>query len=219
LGSFDIPLLAGGATTVQSVPWSVPYFEGHFCLLTRADAPKDPIGSGTDTVIPVNAVRNNNNIAHKNTNIVSYPEITACGLYTTTVATDLVHFDAVNAWNITATVDIEFDSSDFPIGIGGSGLIVEPGIPVADCSTLTNFYQVGSQLIPQAFPAILGGCEMAPGEVSTFVMSVTAEIDERFTLQITELETASGTDLGGIEYVRDLPRCLYLPIMLKRSPP
>jgi len=60
---------------------------------------------------------------------------------------------------------------------------------------------------------------MAPGEVSRFVMTVTAEIGERFTLQVTELETPGGSELGGTEYVRDLPRCVYLPVILKDSPP
>ena len=65
-GSFNIPLLPGNTAAVNSVPWNVPISVQQFGLLIRADAPDDPIGSGPDTVLPVDDVQNNNNIAQRN---------------------------------------------------------------------------------------------------------------------------------------------------------
>ncbi len=213
IGSFNVSSLAGGATTVQSVVWNVPFIAGHFCLLARVDSLEDPLGSGPDTVAPVNGVPNNNNIAQRNTHAVEYPEITTCGVYTTTVYTDIVYFDAVNTWNVTKTVDIEFDSTDFPLGSGV--LIVEPGSLWGRWASLTNFNQVGTTLRPTAFPATMGGIPLGPSETARMTMTIAAEIDERFTIRVEE--SVGGVKVGGIEYVRDLPRCIYLPIILKND--
>ena len=214
ISSFNIPSLAGGATTVQSVVWNVPFITGHFCLLARADALEDPLPTGPDTIAPVDSPKNNNNIAQRNTNVVDYPEITACGIYTTTVATDTVYFDAVNTWNVTKTVDIRFDSDDFPLGSGV--LIIEPGSLWGRWTSLTNLNQIGTTLRPTAFPATMGGIDMAPNETARMTMTIAAEIDERFTVSIEEW--VGSVEVGGIEYVRDLPRCVYLPIILKSYP-
>lgn len=215
LGTFNIANLGGGATKVRKVLWNVPYTTGHFCLRARADAPKDPLGSGPDTVSPVDYVQNNNNIAQKNANTVAFDPITECGVYTTTVQTDTVYFDAVNTTNAKATVDIQFDSSDFPLGSGT--FIVEPGTLWGRWDTLTNFNQSGNTLLPTDFAAVMGGIEMAPHETARMTMTVAAEIDERFTISVVEL--IDNTEVGGIDYVRDLPRCVYLPVILKNLKP
>jgi hypothetical protein len=88
VGTVSIPSLGGGGITVQQVAWSVPSTSGHFCLLARADATEDPIGSGPDTVVPVDNVRNNNNIVQRNTNVVDYPPVTKCGFSSTQKDTD-----------------------------------------------------------------------------------------------------------------------------------
>jgi hypothetical protein len=215
INSFNIPSLAGGAEVIRAVAWNVPFITGHFCLLARADAPNDPIGSGPDTIAPVDSVQNNNNIAQKNTNVVDYPEITTCGFYTTTVYTDVVYFDAVNTWNQTVTVDIEIDSADFPVGSGT--MIVEPGSLWGRWTTLTNFNQIMHTLEPTALPATMGGIQMSPFETARMTMTIAAEIDERFTIDVTEY--VSGTDAGGIQYVRNLPHCIYLPLISKNWSP
>jgi PKD repeat protein len=207
---FTIPSLAGGAEAIDSVVWNVPYITGHFCLLARADAPDDPIGSGPDTVSPVDLVYNNNNIAQKNANIVDYPEVQTCGFYTTTVYTDVVYFDAVNTQASAIQADIEFDSSDFPLGEGT--LIIDPGSLWGDCD-LTNFDTVGTTLIPTAFPATMGNCDMLAHETVRMTMTVAAEIDIDFAIDVEE--KVNGASVGGIQYVRDLPRCIYLPIIVK----
>jgi len=211
IGNVYIPSLAGGATTTQALTWNVPYFSGHLCLLARADAPQDPIGSGPDTIAPVDATANNNNIAQRNNNVLDYPEVTGCGFYSTTVATDTVFFDAVNPTNKNVIVDIGFDSGDFPIGTGT--LMVEPGSLWTRWTTLTNFNQGINTLTATALPATMGGIQMAPGETARMTLTIAAEIDYDFAIQVTEYVT--GTDVGGIDYVRDLPNCFYLPLILK----
>jgi hypothetical protein len=215
VNSFTIASLAGGSSTVQSVPWNVPYIAGHACLLARADAPHDPLGSGPDTTLPVDLVPNNNNIAQKNMNIVDFPEITTCGFYTTTVYTETVYFDAVNTKNSITTVGIVFESSDFPLGSGT--MVVEPGSLWGRWTTLTNFNQLVNTLEPTAFPATMGGIQMAPYETARMTVTVAAEIDERFTIDIEE--RSGGKAVGGIEYMRNLPHCVYLPVVLKSWSP
>jgi PKD repeat protein len=212
LSGFGIPSLAGGAEQVQSVSWSVPYLVGHFCLRARADAPDDPIGSGPDAMLPVDHVPYNNNIAQRNTNIVDYPEVTGCGFYSTEVYTDVVYFDAVNTNNSATAVNIVFDSTDFPLGTGT--LIVEPGGLWGRWSTLTNFNQAGNTLLPIGFPATMGNISMAPRETARMTMTIAAEIDERFTISVVE-QKVGGADVGGIEYIRRLPICAYLPLVVK----
>jgi hypothetical protein len=48
-------------------------------------------------------------------------------------------------------------------------------------------------------------------------MTIAAEIDDRFTIDIEE--QADGDTVGGIQYVRELPRCIYLPIIMKLTQP
>jgi hypothetical protein len=213
IGAVNIPSLAGGALTVKPLAWSVPSITGHFCLLARADATEDPIGSGPDTVPPVDNVRNNNNIVQRNTNIVDYPEVTQCGFTSTQKDTDKVFFDAVNPKIVPLTVSIVFDSADFPLG--PNAMIIELGSLWGGWASLTNFSQVGQTLQPTAFPATIGGIVMAAHETAPMSMTITAEIDQGFT--VTVEERAGSTTIGGIDYVRKIPVCSYLPLVMKNA--
>jgi hypothetical protein len=215
VGSFVISSLAGGAETVKSLSWSVPGIAGHFCLLARADAAKDPIGSGPDTVSPVDLVPNNNNIAQKNLNVLDFPEVTHCGFFSASEHTETVTFDVVNVTDTTTKVDVEFDSSDFPLGSGE--LVVEPGSLWDEWTSLTNFDESGNTLLPNGFPATVNGLELAPHATVPWSMTVTAEIDVMFSISISEKEGDSL--VGGIVYVRDLPDCVYLPVIMRESKP
>ena len=215
VSSLAIASLSGGAETVGSVPWNVPYITGHACLLARADAPHDPLGSGSDTTLPVDSVQNNNNIAQKNSSIADMPEITTCGVYTTTVSTDTIYFDAVNTTNSNTTVNIVFDSSDFVLGSGS--LMVEPGSLWGRWSSYPGFSASSPTLLATAFPASMQGIVMAPYETARITMTVAAEIDRRFTISVEE--KVGATVVGGIEYVRDLPFCLYMPVIIKNWSP
>jgi hypothetical protein len=201
-----IASLGPGAEEVQSVVWNTPNITGHFCLLARADAPKDPIGSGFDTVSPTDVVQNNNNIAQQNVNVVEYPEIGECGIYTTTVFTDEVYFDAVNTKSVSTTIKIEFDSDDFP---SAGQLIVHPGAFWGEWTSLTNFDQDGQTLIPSDFPATMAGLPIGPHASVRMSMTIIAEIDAQFSIGVDEY--VGDTLVGGIVYVRQLPVCLYLP--------
>jgi hypothetical protein len=216
VGNFNIASLPGLSETVQSVSWSVPALAGHFCLLARADSPPhDPIGSGPDTQVPTDLTQNNNNIAQRNSNVVNFTEIKECGFYSTTVQTETVIFDAVNTEASPTKVDIIFDSSDFPLGTGT--FIVDPGSLWGDWTSLSNFNQSGNTLIPTAFPATMVDVQMAPNETARMSMTLAAEIDVRFTVEVEE--TWNDESVGGITYVRSLPRCVYLPIIMKETTP
>jgi PKD repeat protein len=213
--SFVVASLAGGGEVVQSVPWNTPYSIGHFCLRVRGDAPKDPIGSGPDTKVPVSYPPNNNNIAQKNLNVFNFPEVKECGFYTSTVYTEVVYFDAQNK-DSPEQVDIVIDSSDFPLG-GTGKIILDPGSLWGDWASLTNFVEVDSTLVPTAFPASMNDVQMAASETVRMTMTVGAEIDVAFTIDIEEL--IDDVSVGGIQYVRDMPRCVYLPVILKNLSP
>ena len=207
IGTIHIASLAGGAEVIQSVVWNTPNIAGHFCLLVRADAPKDPIGSGFDTVSPTDEVPNNNNIAQKNANIVDYPEVTECGFYTTTVYTDIVTFDAINSQATSSTVEIQFEGDGFPMGTGA--LMLEVGGLWGRWSSLSNFNEVGGKLVATGLPASIIGLELGPHEVAGMTLTVVAEIDELFTIDITEM--VGETTVGGVQFVREMVRCILLP--------
>jgi PKD repeat protein len=211
IGSVFIPSLAPGAEAVLSVPWSTPDIVGHFCLLARADSPDDPVAIGPDTVAPADRAEHDNNVGLRNVNIVSYPEIDRCGDYTTTVDTDVVYVDAVNTADATASVDIVFDSDEFPLESGT--ITVEPGSLWGRWSSLAAFNQMGTTLIPTAFPATMVDIAMAPFETARITVTVTAEIDERFTLRLEEW--TDGMPVGGVEYARVGPLCVHMPVLLK----
>jgi hypothetical protein len=216
IDTFHIASLAGGAEVVESVVWNTPNIAGHFCLLARADAPKDPIGSGPDTVSPTDSVPNNNNIAQKNAYIVDYPEVTECGFYTTTIYTDVVTFDALNSQATSTTVDIEFEGDDFPIATGM--LKLELGALWGRWTSLTNFVQVDHTLVATALPAVIEGLELGPHEVAGITMTIVAEIDEWFTIDVTE--KVGTTTVGGVQFVRQMVRCIMLPEVFRiHTPP
>ena len=209
--------LPGNSTVVKAVPWNVPFITGHFCFLARADSPvQDPIGSGPDTVAPVDRVYNNNNIAQKNLTISSYPEVTECGFYTTTVATDVVFFDVVNNSSNPLSVDIEFSSTDFVTATGT--LVVEPGPLWMQWTSLEKFNTLGHTLELADFVAAMRGVSLGAHATSRLTMTVSAELDQKFTISVQELKSSDGTELGGIVYVRDIPSCIYLPLVLRDDP-
>jgi hypothetical protein len=215
--NFSIASLAGGAETVGSVAWHTPYIGGHFCLLARADAPKDPIGSGPDTIAPVDVTSHNNNISQKNVNFVDYPKIEACGFYTTTVLTDVVYFDAVNTYAQPKVVDIDLASGDFPLGDGT--LVLDPGNLWNRWAALSGFQKdvPNHLLLLTGLPAKLDDVTMGANETAHMTMTITAPIDRNFTVRITE--RIGATDVGGIDYVRRLPGCIYLPVIVKGFSP
>jgi hypothetical protein len=217
VNTFFIPNLPGNGTMVKAVPWNVPFITGHFCFLARADSPvKDPVGSGPDTVAPVDLAYNNNNIAQKNVTVSAYPQITECGIYTTTVATETVFFDVLNNSSSPLSVDIEFDSTDFMTATGT--LEVEPGSLWMQWTSLEGFTTGANTLELTDFVAAMRGVSLAAHATSRMTMTVAAEIDQKFTIGVKELKSSDGTELGGIEYVRDIPSCLYLPLILKQYP-
>jgi hypothetical protein len=209
-GSAHIASLAGGDQVVVSVPWSTPDVTGHFCLLARAHSPDDPIGSGFDTQVPQDHVPNNNNLSMRNVNIVDYPE-GECGLSTTETDTDVVHLAVVNTTDHIARVDVVFDSPDFPLD--SSEIVVEPGMLWGRWSTVPGFEEADHTLIPTGFPASMEGIFMEPYETATMTLTLTAEIDVRFILQVSEL--VDGELVGGVDYVRELPHCVYTPVILR----
>lgn len=68
IGTHAIPSLAAGTTAEAVLPWSPPG-TGHFCLIARLVTAQDPMTTPENTDIDHN-VRNNNNIAWKNVNVV-----------------------------------------------------------------------------------------------------------------------------------------------------
>jgi hypothetical protein len=133
------------------------------------------------------------------------------------VYTDVVYFDAVTTENAVNTIDIVFDSPDFPLGSGT--LMVEPGDLWMDWTTASGFTLnvPDQQLFVDSFPATLDGIDMNPFETARMSMTIAAEIDKRFVVNAEEW--SGGSQVGGIVYVRNIPVCAYLPLVLKDGPP
>ena len=215
IGFFLIPSLAPGAEYTGWVQWDTPAIAGHFCLRVRADSPDDPIGSGPDTVVPVDAVKNNNNIAMKNVNILDFPEIKDCGYFSTTVYSETVYMDVINIKNTAASVDIILNSDDGSLASGE--IILDPGDLWGRWNALESFDQVGMTLEPTGFPARISDVLMMPGETVRMTMTIAAEVDEKFTIDI--VEQVNEKIVGGIRYVRVLPDCALMPLISYTPPP
>lgn len=208
IGSSNIPVLAPMSSVVKAIPWNTPNILGHFCLLARADSFEDPISSGPDTVLPVDVVPNNNNIAQRNLNTVDFPEFTFCDEITDKQSTDTFSFDVVNTKSSTETVDIHFDSADFPLDEGQ--VVLKPGALWGRWDSLINFNQIGMSLEVNGFPAEMNGVDLGPHETISMIMEITAPGDTEFEISVSELK--GDKMLGGISYARILPACVYLPI-------
>ena len=214
IGYFNIPSLAPGAVYIGWVQWDTPAISGHFCLRVRTDSPDDPIGSGPDTIAPTDLVNNNNNISMRNLNIIDFPEVRECSFVTTTVYTEEVYMDAVNLSSTTASVDIVLDSDDFPLTNGE--IVLNPGDLWGRWNALANFDQVGTMLIPTGFPAVISDVQMMPDETVRMTMTISAEGDEGFMLDVEE--RVNGKIVGGIRYVRVMPDCVFMPLIPNTQP-
>jgi len=84
IGTLTIPVLGPGESKILEFPWVVPNPQDyvginpnpwHFCLLARIESPDDPM-TFPEGMIITNNVKNNNNIAWKNTTIVDiFPNV------------------------------------------------------------------------------------------------------------------------------------------------
>jgi len=215
IGFTTIPSLAGNSEAVKSIPWTPPNITGHFCFLARVDSHEDPIGSGPDTVAPVNLVQNNNNIAQRNFNIVDFPEFILCDEISDTISTNTEYFDIVNTKTTSVTVDIKFDSGGFPLADGE--IVVHPGPLWGRWTSLINFNQVGVTLKPNNFPAEMNGVELGPSETVSVTMDVTAPGNVGFEIDVTGYK--EDKVFGGITFARVLPSCIYMPVVLDEDAP
>ena len=78
IGTLDIPVLGPGESKILEFQWAVPNPQDyvginpnpwHFCLLARIDTPNDPMTFPEGMIITEN-VKNNNNLAWKNTTVI-----------------------------------------------------------------------------------------------------------------------------------------------------
>jgi hypothetical protein len=74
--------------------------------------------------------------------------------------------------------------------------------------------QIGITLTLTGFTAEIGGVEMSPFETVRVTVTFSAEIDEKFMVGV--VEKVNDALVGGITYIRELPNCVYLP-MLQRN--
>jgi hypothetical protein len=94
---------------------------------------------------------------------------------------------------------------------------LDPGSLWGEWDSLTDFTAVSPTLTVTGFPASMNDVDMGPGETVRMTMTIAAEIDDSFTIDVTQEE--GGVEAGGIQYVRDLPRCIYLPVIMKDTTP
>jgi hypothetical protein len=215
VGSAHITSLAGYAETVVAIPWSTPNTTGHFCMLARVNALEDPISIGPDTLTPADLPQNNNNITMRNMEIVRFPEITHCAQITTGLYTDVVTLDVVNTTGEPVLVDILLESDDYPLDTGE--LLLSPGDLWGNWEALTNFEQLGMDLVVTGFPASIQGIALIPYQRTPVTITMTAEVGIRFTLRVSE--AVESQVVGGVTYVREVPHCVYLPLVMRSSPP
>jgi hypothetical protein len=215
VGVAPIPSLPGGSETVVSIPWNTPMTTGHFCMLARVNSTEDPVGTGMDTVAPADLPQNNNSITMRNMEVVAFPEITQCSQITTDLYTDVVHLDVVNTTGEPVMVDVILESEGYPLDTGE--LLVDPGELWDTWILLENFQILGMELSATGFPAVIQGIPLDPYQSIPVTITMTAEMGIRFALRITE--QVESQVIGGVTYVREVPYCVYLPLILKAYPP
>ena len=213
IGSAQIPTLAPMTSVVKAIPWHTPNLFGHYCLLARADSNEDPLDSGFDTVVPTDEVPNNNNIAERNVTILDdFPEIFDCNEMTDTVYTQTVHFFVLNSEMSEVTVDLRFNSTDFPLG--GGEIQVDPSTLWNRWNSLSKFKKAGLKLELTDFPAVIEGVGLDAQEFVPFYMDISAPGNVRFEISVSELEKDKVQ--GGNNYIRLLPNCTFLPMAFNK---
>ena len=126
-----------------------------------------------------------------------------------------MYMDVINIKNTAASVDVILNSDDFSLGFGE--IILDPGDLWGRWNVLENFDQVGMTLEPTGFPSRISDVLMMPGETVRVTMTIAAEVDQKFTIDI--VEQVNGKIVGGIQYVRVLPDCALMLLISYTQPP
>jgi hypothetical protein len=112
-------------------------------------------------------------------------------------------------------VDILLESDDYPLDTGE--LLLNPGDLWGNWEALSNFDQLGMDLVVTDFPASIQGITLIPYQRSPITITMTADVGVRFTLRVSE--AVESQIVGGVTYVREVPHCVYLPLIMRSSPP
>jgi hypothetical protein len=169
IGTQSIATLAPGAMQEVGIPWT-PTAVGHFCLVTRLLNAQDPFAFTETSNIGANT-RNNNNIAWRNTTVVS-----------------LMRFISQNDEFLVRNISPSAESIDLKLRFRGGDLIADGGEVLLDLGLLFGPWieagQHGSNIdvVPEttrvrllADPATIAGIPLAFGQAENVTMIVSAD--------------------------------------------
>lgn len=214
IGTVLIPALLPGQEAIVPFSWVVPNpanYAGiiaepwHFCLLTRIDAPNDPMASTETTDLNEN-VRRNNNIAWRNVTVVD------------AIANNSVPVGGViavgNPVNAVRPYTLEFISEK---GEPGKAIFMDAEVTIKMNGTLLEAWAAGGQqreqmtYLPQEGKLLITGenarlpkITLQPNQIGTlnlaFRFKKDASTKKNFVYHVIQRDSETGRIIGGETY-------------------
>lgn len=227
IATMDIPELSPGQETILEIPWEVPdpyLYRGindniwHFCLLSRIESIKDPMTFTETENLPDN-VRNNNNIAWKNTSIVDIESNNNDDSLRGAVIAVGNPTDQTQAFSLELLQDNNetgkaiFDEAE--VGIEMDAIIYDAWEAGGKLSSNIKDTGVDNKKIVENDNVLLDNIVLEPHETGTVFISfnfLTKEITEKneYVYHVIQRNTTTNQIIGGETYiVRKKPRDLF----------
>ncbi len=218
----DIPQLSLGQEIILEIPWNVPdpiQYRGindniwHFCLLSRIESVKDPMTFPETENLYTN-VKNNNNIAWKNTSIVDLlpnDDSTIGGVIAVGNPSDVARtFNLELLQDNTEVGKAIFEEAE--VGIEMDDILYNAWVEGGESGN--NFIESSSETkkIVTGDNVLISNIQFEPNEIGTLYLSfnfLTKEISDkdRFIYHVIQRDATTNEIIGGETYeIRKKPR-------------
>jgi len=199
IGSTTIPFFAPHSSTIVNVTWNPPG-TGHYCLLAIVSSPLDPLVVNTSDL---NAfVRDNNNVAWRNVNVVGSPG--------TGGGSNHSQFNMQNLAPTTESISLQFTADRNFLTTGGQATVDLGALAVrwqTNGSQGVNLTNAGGTTVALlGSPASIDGLVMAGNEQATLGLTLSTTnpmpvpgLDQTYNFFVRQI--VNGTAVGGIAYI------------------
>lgn len=228
VGTLNIPSLEPGQEAIIEFEWQVPnpqdYYDinpnpWHFCLLARIESDDDPMTFPEGTHITHN-VKNNNNIAWKNTTVIEIDPFTTTSKAVGGVVAVGNPFNETRTYTIEIVADAQNTPNEFgkmlhqeaEIGIEMNGGLYEAwqrGNKTGHHLKSTPF---SNKVLADHTTTLIDNLQFEPNEYGTLYLSfnfLTKELSNKtnYTYHVIQRDKATGEIIGGETYeIRKQPR-------------
>ena len=215
IGTLDIPVLSPGESKILEFQWAVPNPQDyvginpnpwHFCLLARIDTPNDPMTYPEGIIITEN-VKNNNNLAWKNTTIIEMVPTA------TSQIGGVVAVGNPYASNHTFNLQFKKDGNELgkpiyqeaEVSLEMDNILYDAWVRGGNSATYVDSTNIPNKKIVVTNNASLNNIQMYPNEIGTLNVSfnfLTNQLTAKnnYTYHVIQRDASSNAVIGGETY-------------------